>query len=139
MLIAVVLAAIALWALIRLGRQREPREGGGWRIAATIFAACAMGGAAVAAMRGAWLTGAGLVAVAIWLTVASRQRRPAVRNLAGMDPAEARATLGVGSQATEQEIQAAYRRLMQRVHPDLGGAEGLATRLNAARDRLLKG
>jgi hypothetical protein len=27
---------------------------------------------------------------------------------------------------------------MQRVHPDAGGAAGLATQLNLARDRLLK-
>ena len=33
---------------------------------------------------------------------------------------------------------AAWRRLMARVHPDQGGAEGLAAKLNAARDRLLK-
>jgi len=29
-------------------------------------------------------------------------------------------------------------RLMRRVHPDAGGAEGLAVQLNAARERLLR-
>ena len=40
--------------------------------------------------------------------------------------------------ATPQEINAAWKRLMGRAHPDQGGTEGLASRLNAARDRLLK-
>ena len=41
-------------------------------------------------------------------------------------------------EATPDEIQAAYVRLMRRVHPDAGGAAGLASQLNAARDRLLR-
>ncbi|MEY4241661.1 MAG: hypothetical protein RJA14_1357 [Pseudomonadota bacterium] len=55
-----------------------------------------------------------------------------------MSPAEARALLGVTAEATPQEINAAWKRLMGRAHPDQGGTEGLASRLNAARDRLLK-
>jgi curved DNA-binding protein CbpA len=45
----------------------------------------------------------------------------------------------VGETADRAEIHAAYRRLMQRAHPDRGGSAGLAAQLNAARDRLLKG
>jgi DnaJ-class molecular chaperone len=45
--------------------------------------------------------------------------------------------LGVDTSASEAEIQAAYLRLMRRVHPDHGGASGLAAQLNLARDRLL--
>ncbi|MDB5464608.1 MAG: molecular chaperone DnaJ, partial [Phenylobacterium sp.] len=52
---------------------------------------------------------------------------------------EARSMLGVGGDATPEEIQAAYTRLMRLAHPDKGGTTGLATQLNAARDRLLKG
>ena len=54
-----------------------------------------------------------------------------------MDLAEARAMLGVSDSAGREEIEAAYRRLMKRVHPDHGGAPGLAIQLNAARARLL--
>ncbi|HAC02107.1 MAG TPA: molecular chaperone DnaJ, partial [Brevundimonas sp.] len=56
-----------------------------------------------------------------------------------MSEAEARAILGVTAGADAQTVQAAWRRLMARAHPDQGGTEGLAARVNAARDRLLKG
>jgi hypothetical protein len=52
--------------------------------------------------------------------------------------ADARALLGVGEGATPAEIEAAYRRLMLRAHPDHGGSKGLAAQLTAARDRLIK-
>ena len=51
---------------------------------------------------------------------------------------EARSILGVGPEATDAEIRAAYGRLMRMAHPDKGGTSGLAAQLNAARDRLLK-
>jgi hypothetical protein len=40
--------------------------------------------------------------------------------------------------ATEQDINAAHKRLIQRVHPDLGGSNFFAKELNAARDVLLE-
>ena len=57
---------------------------------------------------------------------------------AAMPESEARALLGVGQDATAKDINAAWRRLMARAHPDQGGTEGLAAQLNAARDALLK-
>ncbi|HYJ31017.1 MAG TPA: J domain-containing protein, partial [Allosphingosinicella sp.] len=35
-----------------------------------------------------------------------------------------------------EEVRAAYRRLMKRVHPDLGGSSALAALLNAAKEIL---
>ncbi|HCK85167.1 MAG TPA: molecular chaperone DnaJ [Hyphomonadaceae bacterium] len=52
--------------------------------------------------------------------------------------AEARRILGVGADASEAEIRAAYRRKIARAHPDRGGAHNAAARLTAARDHLLK-
>lgn len=55
-----------------------------------------------------------------------------------MRPSDARALLGVGEGASAEEIRAAHRRLIAKVHPDAGGSAGLATRVNAARDALIE-
>ena len=136
-LVWLALAAIAVWALVRLGRQTERRGQGHWRVTATLFSAVLIAGGVLLAARGSWLPAAALAGAGIWLTLSSRQRSPAPRTEA-MSPAEARSLLGVPVDATPQEINTAWKRLMGRAHPDQGGTEGLASRLNAARDRLLK-
>ena len=55
-----------------------------------------------------------------------------------MDRAEAYEVLGLSSDASQEQIQEAYRRLMQRLHPDHGGSAYLAARLNQARRVLLE-
>ena len=45
--------------------------------------------------------------------------------------------LGLTTKATDEEIRAAHRRLILRVHPDAGGSADLAARINRARDVLL--
>jgi hypothetical protein len=137
-LIWLVLGGIAVWALVRLGRQGERPGRGHWRVAATLFGAALLAGAVLAGAKGAWLPALGLAGAGLWLTVASRQRSPPPRTEA-MSAAEARSLLGVDADASRAQINAAWKRLMARAHPDQGGTEGLASRLNAARDRLLKG
>jgi hypothetical protein len=50
---------------------------------------------------------------------------------------EALATLGLQEGATGEEIRAAHRRLILRMHPDAGGSAELAARINRAKDVLL--
>lgn len=56
---------------------------------------------------------------------------------AAMDEAQARAILGIGQDAGPDEIQSAHRRLIQRLHPDRGGSDYLAAKVNEARRLLL--
>lgn len=50
---------------------------------------------------------------------------------------EALAILGLAPGATAEEVRAAHRRLILRVHPDAGGSADLAARINRAKDVLL--
>ena len=85
-----------------------------------------VGGQALAAA--VLLAGAG-----VW----AARRIAETRGVEPMTAEDARAVLGVGSTATPQEIAQAHRRLIARVHPDRGGSEELASRVNVARDTLI--
>ncbi len=62
---------------------------------------------------------------------------PPPRPRQGMSREEAHQILGVAAGATEEDIRAAHRRLMRAAHPDSGGSDWLASRINQARDVLL--
>lgn len=68
-------------------------------------------------------------------TRARTQRGPAGDS--GMTEELALEILGLTPGASREEIVAAHRRLMQKLHPDRGGSDYLAQRINAARDFLL--
>jgi hypothetical protein len=69
------------------------------------------------------------------------RRRPADRaqppSSNSMSRAEAYQVLGLPPGATEADIRAAHHRLMRAAHPDSGGSDWLASRINQARDVLL--
>lgn len=69
----------------------------------------------------------------------SARRPPPGGPRTDMSPDEALAVLGLAEGATADEIRAAHRRLIQRMHPDVGGSADLAARINRAKDVLLGG
>jgi len=126
------------------GMRRMGRLAGrAWRPGAGVLALACFIGAAILGVREAFAPAVGLALVGLWLAMSVR-RTPSARHggggtpvSSGMDLQSAASILGVAPEASDEEVQAAYVRLMRRVHPDAGGAAGLAAQLNAARERML--
>jgi hypothetical protein len=66
-----------------------------------------------------------------------QQQNTATSTSSNMTSAEAARILGIEETASEIEIQKAYKQLMVKLHPDMGGNSYLAGKLNEARDCLL--
>ena len=133
----VLLAGALLVLLVWVGRKPS-RMTGIPRLWRALFAALVAVAAVVSALRGGWIPSLVFVGLSAWLAQSARpQKTSSGATGGGMSVREAREILGVGEDAGKTEIDAAYRRLMRRAHPDQGGSTGLASQLNAARDRLL--
>jgi len=142
-----LIVGVGLMLLWTWGRSEMIRRGG-WRMFAGLASVVLVVIGLAVTIKGDWWAGMPMVLLAIGSAAGGRIRPSAFRSASGpaaprppdgMSAAEARAILGVGPEASVQDIRAAYKRLMQRAHPDKGGSVGLAAQLNAARDRLLKG
>ena len=66
-----------------------------------------------------------------------RSSQGGTANAAGVTRAEALAVLGLGEGASEEDIVAAHRTLIQKLHPDRGGNDYLAAKINEAKDFLI--
>ena len=133
--IGCALLVLLLWA----SRGKPVLKRREWRFLAGAFAVACFAAAAYVGIRGGW--GKSIVLVVIGLGLVVSTRRTGIAPPAGSNKigdAEARSILGVGAEASDEEIRAAYSRLMRMAHPDKGGTSGLAAQLTAARDRLLK-
>ena len=131
-------AALALYVWASGGKSPflKRRE---WRLLTGAMAVVAFTAAAFVGVRGGWGSAIVLTVVGLWFAASTRKTSlSSPQATARMGADEARRILGVGPEATREEVQAAYTRLMRAVHPDKGGTAGLASQLNAARDRLLK-
>lgn len=66
-----------------------------------------------------------------------QQQQSAAGTSGDMTRAEALAVLGLAESATKEDIVEAHRKLMQKMHPDRGGSDYLAAKINQAKDLLL--
>lgn len=130
MAFAIVLAAlVGLWAW-KQGHLRALRTGD---VAVGIAALTGLNALRHGQMA---LAIVALAGAAFWIWLRMRDApAPGPR----LSDEEARALLEVPPHADADMVRRAHRRLIARVHPDSGGSEALARRVNAARDTLLEG
>jgi hypothetical protein len=134
-LVALLLVALAGW-LIWTGRLQRMTAKDGMALGVALVGA-------VMAAKGKPLIGAlPLIGSALFFALQSSKGK--ARGKVGKtkaqpkgDVGEARALLGLPANADVQAIRTAHRRLIATVHPDRGGTEALAAKINAARDLLL--
>ena len=70
-------------------------------------------------------------------SITSRQEALNILNLKDGTPNEAKSKKGT-DEPSKKDIEAAYKKLMKKLHPDHGGNDYFAQKLNEARDYLLK-
>lgn len=69
---------------------------------------------------------------------ANQQTKDHSASLEKMSAEEALEILGLSGNPSDEEIISAHKKLIQKIHPDKGGNEYLTTKINQARDVLLK-
>jgi hypothetical protein len=77
--------------------------------------------------------------LSIWLPLLRffRAKRPAAP-AETMSVEQAARILGISADASEDDIRAAWHKLMQQCHPDKGGNDYLAQQLNQAKETLIQ-
>lgn len=73
-----------------------------------------------------------------WRETWQGERKAHHSGTGAMSAAEAMAVLGLKPGASQEDIKNAHRRLMKEFHPDRGGSDYLAAKINQAKDVLLQ-
>jgi hypothetical protein len=155
-LLIVIAIVAAVWYLARALRAADParRRQRYWQLGLAAFALTLI--LLAAAGRIHWLgavLGALLPIARVLLVMLAQQLPQLLRRTGGaagggagsrpaaattaMNREEALAVLGLREGASRDEVIQAHRRLMQRLHPDRGGNDYLAAKLNTAKELLL--
>jgi DnaJ-domain-containing protein 1 len=138
-LLLAIAAGLTILGLYRFLMQADKRQ-----IRALMLAAAAVG----IALAALWLAVTGrlpaamTILIALWPIVSAwlhnkMMQSQAPATSAKMTIKEAYEVLGLSGGAKEDEIKAAYLRLMKKVHPDQAGSDWLAQKINAAKDLLI--
>lgn len=146
-------AGAAVWALMRAGKS-GPAAGGQNRSLFILKIVVLLGIAAALFATKGWplalmviLAAGGVTAIEIW-----RDRALKAQEGEGMIPGAARvpvtkaalaleeaaAILGVAADASADDIRAAHKKLIGQLHPDKGGTDYLAAKINDARRVMLE-
>jgi len=147
-LLALVCAVGAAgWLLFRAGKGARP--GGEKRNVTILKGVVFLGLAAALFAAKLWplafmvlVAAGGITAIETWreraikADEAGTRMAPAPRAQMGAD--EAASVLGVGLDADAEAIKAAHKKLISQLHPDKGGTDYLAAKINEARDVLAK-
>lgn len=139
MIVPLLLGALLLggFAGARGMRRLGSSLRGPWRPGATLLGLLCAFGALATLARGEWWIALVLGCLACGCLAAARRRSPApgARPPApiGMSRREAADLLGVAPSAPPVEVEAAFRRLILKLHPDQGGTAGLSAKLQEAR------
>ena len=143
---AVVILLVRAWSLAHSrGIAKGQRFSAGVMVALLAIALFMMReiGLAILAASGAWILlfgqhsaqGAHKSAGASRESAGAQRKPPAPSS--SMSRAEAFSVLGLKEGASESEIRTAHRRLMMQIHPDRGGSNYLAAKINQAKDVLV--
>ncbi len=135
MLLWAALALVFLGAV--LGARGMRRLGGAlrgpWKPGVALMGLLSAFAALAMLARGDWWIAMVLGFLAAGCLAAARRARPVAASPQGMSRAEAADLLGVTPDAPPAESEAAFRRLILKLHPDQGGTAGLSARLQEAR------
>ena len=148
-------AAAAFWALYRAGRPAGAKAGGQKRAVFILKLVVWLGVAAALLAAKLFplalmvlLAAGGVTAIELWrdraidadgaaaIPGAGPSRAPLTKTALAIE--EAAAILGVDIGASADDIRAAHRKLIGQLHPDKGGTDYLAAKINDARRVMLE-